>query len=201
MKRLLDPNRPVGFESRKAYAARCASGFWDRYLRGPTVVDVGFRGGIADAVPIVDGAVGIELGSPGYDGFNLPFADGTVDAVYCSHVLEHLERPVAYLREWFRTLRTGGHLLLFVPSAFLYERRLTVPPSRWSPEHRRSYTPATLLMTVEAALRPNSYRIRHLADEDAGYDYGLPPTVHPQGCLEICLVIEKIQPPAWEVEP
>lgn len=61
MSRILDPYRPVGFESRKVYAQRCANGFWNRYL-GPVVVDVGYRGGDPYAVPIVQDALGVEPG-------------------------------------------------------------------------------------------------------------------------------------------
>ena len=201
MNRIHNPHRLVGYESRKAYAARCASGFWDRWLDGPLVLDIGYRGATFNAAPIVDCAVGIELDFPGYDGFHLPFGDGEVDAVHASHVLEHVTPPEAYLHEWFRVLRVGGHLVLFVPHAFLYERRLTVPPSRWSPEHKFALTPASLLQLVEGALEPNTYRVRHLADNDAGYDYGIPATVHPVGGLEIECVLQKITPPEWKVEP
>ena len=88
-----------------------------------------------------------------------------------------------------------------MPHAYLYERRLTVSPSQWSHEHLRSYTPAKLLAEIETALQPNTYRLRHLSDEDEGYDYALPPDVHPTGCLEILCVIQRIAPPAWKVEP
>lgn len=196
-----DPNRLVGRESRKAYAARCASGFWTRFLAGPVVLDIGYKGGEPDAVPILEHAVGIELGYPGYDDLRLPWPDGSVDAVHASHVLEHVSPPEGYLREWFRVLRIGGHLVLTVPHAFLYERRLTVPPSRWSSEHLRSYTPASLLAETERALPANSYRVRLLRDEDLGYRYDLPPDAHPVGCLEIVLVLQKILPPEWSVEP
>jgi len=192
--------RRVGFESAKAYEARIASGFWDRYVTGDNVVDVGYRGGIPDALPICEGALGVELGDLGYDGLRLPVLDGWAHAVYASHILEHVFPPEDYLREWFRATRVGGHVIILVPSAFLYERRLTVPPSRWSPEHLFSVTPATLLDMVERALEPNSYRIRHLADNDAGYDYALPPSIHPTGCLEIELVLQKIKKPTWNVE-
>ena len=195
------PDRFVGFESRKAYARRCAEGFWDRYAAGPNIVDVGYRGGVAGSLPLCDGALGVDIGSPGYNGFDLPVPDGWADAVHASHVLEHVMPADEYLREWFRALRVGGHMILFVPSAYLYERRLTVPPSRWSPEHLCSFTPATLMDMVERTLAPNSYRVRHLADNDAGYDYSLPVDVHPVGGLEIEIVIQKITPPSWSVEP
>ncbi len=47
----------------------------------------------------------------------LPFADEEIDAVYHSHVLEHLEPEVAraLLRECFRVLRPGGTLRIAVP--------------------------------------------------------------------------------------
>lgn len=197
---VLDPRRPVGFESRKAYAYRCAR-FWLEHLRETNVIDIGYRGGISDAVPIIAGAMGVELDTPGYDGFHLPVEGGWAWTVHASHVLEHVAPPEDYLREWFRALRVGGTMILFVPSAYLYERRLTVPPSRFSPEHLRSYTPGSLLAEIERALPPNSYRVRHLADNDMGYDYSLPIDMHPVGCLEIELVLEKITPPAWQVEP
>lgn len=193
-------DRNVGRESAKAFGARWQEGFWTRYLSGAVVLDIGYRGGDG-AVPILPHAVGIEVGDPNYDGLRLPYADMTVDAVHASHVLEHVPDQVASLREWFRVLKIGGTLVLFVPSAYLYERRLTVPPSLWSGEHLRAYTPSTLLRDVETALAPNIYRVEHLADRDDGYDYDLPPTVHPTGCLEIELVIRRRVPPAWTVEP
>lgn len=215
-----DPNRPVGYESRKAYARRCANGFWDRFIKGQLILDIGFRGGVGNAVPIVEGAIGIEQDGfaidpqtshpvimdllarrERYDGLHLPFENGTIDTVHASHLLEHVPFPDEHLKEWFRALRVGGTVILMVPSAFLYERRLTVPPSRFSPEHLRSYTPADLLLEIERALEPNTYRIRYMEDEDMGYDYGLAADVHPVGGLEIVCVIEKITPPAWRVEP
>ena len=165
------------------------------------MIDIGFRGGVHDALPIVDGAYGIEQHSPGYDGLHLPFESGEVDCVHSSHVLEHLDDRPAYLREWHRVLRIGGTIITFVPHAYLYERRLTVPPSKWSGAHLCSFTPASLLKLVESSLPPNSYRVRHLADADTGYDYDLSSDQHPRGELEIELVLEKIKQPSWSVEP
>jgi len=199
--RVYDPFRNVGFESGKAYARRCRDGFWDRHAPGQDILDIGFRGGTPHAVPILEGAIGVELNYPGYDGFTLPFADGSIDTVHSSHVLEHVADDIYSLRDWHRVLRTGGTIVCFVPHAHLYERRLTVPPSRWSGEHLRCYTPQTLLRAVEQAFAPNTYRVRHLADCDTGYRYDLSPDQHPEGCLEIELVIERIAPPAWRVEP
>ena len=47
----------------------------------------------------------------------LPFGDGTVDAVYHSHLLEHLDAGAAraFLGECFRILRPGGTIRIAVP--------------------------------------------------------------------------------------
>ncbi|MEI6212358.1 MAG: class I SAM-dependent methyltransferase, partial [bacterium] len=156
----IDLDRRVGKESQKMFAQRCVSGFWERYITGPAVVDVGYRGGVWDALPIVPSAVGIDLDTPGYDGLHLPYDDYSMDAVHSSHVLEHVRDASESLQEWFRVLKVGGHLITFVPHAHLYERRMSLP-SQWSNEHLRILSPARLLEVVEDALEPNSYRIRY----------------------------------------
>jgi len=162
------------------------------------VLDVGFRGHTEGVVPIVEGAIGVDLDYPGYDGRTLPFDDGSQDAVFSSHCLEHIADHLNAIRDWFRVIRVGGHVITAVPHAHLYERQRR-PPSRWNQDHKRFYTPASLLAEFEAALRPNSYRIRFLEENDEGYAYQTPPEKHPSGCYEIVLVLEKIQPPTWTI--
>ncbi len=190
--------RPVGRESRMSFDAKIDSGFWTRFVTGPAVLDIGFQGDdtVGGVVPILPGAIGVDTDYPGYDGRTLPFAGGSQDAVYSSHCLEHISDYIKPIQEWHRVVRVGGHIITVVPSAHLYERRRRVP-SRWNPDHRRVYTPASLLAEFEAALSANSYRVRHLMENDAGYQYVLPPHVHAEGCHEIELVIEKIVPPDW----
>jgi SAM-dependent methyltransferase len=48
----------------------------------------------------------------------LPVADGSVDVVLCTQVIEHIPEPVPVLREIFRVLRSGGTLILSVPAIF-----------------------------------------------------------------------------------
>lgn len=50
------------------------------------------------------------------------FADNSFDAVFSSHVLEHMVDMQAALNEWSRVIKPGGHLCLYVPSANLYPK-------------------------------------------------------------------------------
>ena len=83
-----------------------------------------------------------------------------------------------------------------VPSQALYEKKLALP-SRWNADHKRMYTPASLMASFETALAVNSYRLRHLRENEGDYDYAIPPESHAHGPYEIELVIEKIRPPTW----
>jgi SAM-dependent methyltransferase len=168
-------------------------------LTGPAVLDIGFKGHIDDAVPIIEGAIGVDTDYPGYDGRILPFHTESQDAVYSSHCLEHIPDYVIAIQEWYRVTKVGGHIITVVPSALLYERRRRMP-SPWNYTHVRCYTCTSLLNEFEVALAPNSYRIRHLAENDAGYNYDMPADEHPCGCYEIELVIEKIKRPSWHVD-
>jgi SAM-dependent methyltransferase len=190
----------VGTESNKTIAAKYQDGFVSRYLSGANILDIGYRGYLHEATPIVPQAIGVDLEYPGYDGKTLPFGDGTQDAVYSSHCLEHIEDYVGALREWHRVLRIGGFLVISVPHQFLYEKKFALP-SRWNRDHKRFYTPASLMSEVEAALAPNTYRLRHLIDNDLHFNYSIPPERHSGGCYEIEMVLEKIREPAWKIIP
>lgn len=199
-------------ESAKNFQRRLDSGFFGKYCAGEVVLDVGYKGGsvalldgnvvhgTAEPRPVLPHAVGVDLDYPGYDGATLPFADESVDTVYSSHMLEHVRCHAAVLCDWWRVLKRGGHMVIIVPHKFLYERA-SRPPSRWNSDHRRFYSPAILLATIEEVMPPNSYRVRHLCDNDAGYDYRRGAEDHPVGAYEIECVLQKIREPSWTLAP
>ena len=186
----------VGEEARKNFQDWIDSGFYETFLAGEKVLDIGFAGYIDDVHPITPSAIGIGLDYPGYDGRTLPFEDGSQDAVFASHCLEHIEDYRASLADWFRVIRVGGYLIITVPHQYLYERNLRLP-SRFNLDHRRLYTPASLLREVEESLDSLCYRVRILQDNDKDFDYSIPPKKHAVGCYEIILVLEKLPRPEW----
>lgn len=186
--------RRIGHESAKTYIANVQSGFFDKYLSGCKILEIGHRGA-EGTQPTIKHAIGVDVDYPGYDGIRLPFDEASQDAVYSSHCLEHIDDDVNAIRDWFRVIKIGGYLVLTVPHQFLYEKRKVLNHAFTS--HKRFYTPAKLVEMIEAALAPNSYRLRSLRDNDMFYDYSINPNNHAVGCYEIELVLQKIEPPYW----
>lgn len=82
---------------------------------GSLCVSVG--GGPARAHPRL---VNVNIGPfPGVDvvgdAHHLPYADGSVDAIFCEAVLEHLERADVAVAEMRRVLRSGGQVFAATP--------------------------------------------------------------------------------------
>ena len=185
-----DYNRRVGEESLKTYKDKIDNGFFDKYMSGRGL-DIGYAGYIPNARPILDNAIGITLDYPGYDGVTLPFLDGVLDFIYSSHVLEHIQDRLSVMREWFRVLKPGGYIICVVPHRDLYEKKL-IKPSLFNEDHKVFYTPSSLLLEFEKNLPYNSFRVRHLQDNDKGHDYSQLPEEHSKGEYEIELVIQKL---------
>lgn len=64
-------------------------------------------------------------------------ADQTFDFVHSSHCLEHLVDPIEGLKNWFRILKPGGHLIVTVPEEDMYEQGQF--PSTWNTDHKWTF--------------------------------------------------------------
>jgi len=182
--------------SAPAGAYRPISEFVRRCLDGERVLDIGYKGSRTEPMPIVPHATGVDLDFPGYDGVHLPFPDCSQDTVFASHCLEHIEDYRSALSDWYRVVKTSGHLIIMVPHQHLYERK-AVPPSRWTGDHKRFYTPRSLLTEIDETLPLGSWRLRSLRDVDDGFDYSAGVDQHAMGLSEIEAVIQRISAPSW----
>ena len=86
------------------------------------------------------GTVGVDIVPlPGVDivadlNTGLPFGDGTVDAIYTSHTLEHVDNFVGVMEELWRICRPDALVHIWVPHA-------SCPFATWiDPTHRRGMT-------------------------------------------------------------
>lgn len=110
------------------------------FLNGPRGLDLGVH-----AEKITPTAVGVDR-NPAAPAVNvildvtlpLPWSDGYFDWVFSSHCLEHLPQPpAAILPEWWRVVRRGGVLALYLPHKNLY--RSTTPSTIMSSAPNRSW--------------------------------------------------------------
>jgi SAM-dependent methyltransferase len=65
------------------------------------------------------------------DAHRLPYADGSVDRIYCSAVMEHLYDPPRAVREMLRVLKPGGEA---------YVRTPFLQPYHGYPHHYQNFT-------------------------------------------------------------
>lgn len=66
--------------------------------------------------------------------------DHSYFTVFASHILEYLDDPVEGVRNWYRILMSGGHLIICVPHRDLYERKKELP-SCWNGDHKHFWLP------------------------------------------------------------
>lgn len=151
-------------------------------VRGPRVLNVGVGYGVwcAGLAPLVQTAgfevTGVDTDAslidalqPRFPGVryvvsraeDLADPDG-FDTIVASHLLEHVDDPVALLRHWRTLLRPGGRVLVVVPNATSAHRRLGVAMGLLSAVtdlndgdrmlgHQRVYTEDSLRADVGAA--------------------------------------------------
>lgn len=60
------------------------------------------------------------------------------DFVHSSHCLEHLNDPIEGIKNWFRVVKEGGHLIVTIPDEDLYEQG--VFPSTFNKDHKWTFT-------------------------------------------------------------
>jgi len=66
------------------------------------------------------------------------FADASMDFVFSSHLLEHIQDYKAALKEWWRVLRVGGRLVLYLPHKEHYPN---VGEKGANPDHKHDFVP------------------------------------------------------------
>lgn len=75
--------------------------------------------------------INIDLGS--IDALRI-FSDGAFDYVFSSHLLEDFTATEAVLKEWWRVIRQGGHLLLYGPDPDYYPK---IGTAGANPNHKK----------------------------------------------------------------
>lgn len=75
------------------------------------------------------------------------FASGSMDFVFSSHLLEHIHDTRKTLKEWWRVLRNGGYLVLYLPHKELYPN---IGQPGANPDHKHDFLPADVIEHMRA---------------------------------------------------
>lgn len=75
------------------------------------------------------------------------FATDSMDFVFSSHALEDLEDTVGALTEWWRVIKPGGHLVLYLPHADFYPN---VGQPGANPDHAHDFRPHDIIRAMRA---------------------------------------------------
>ena len=156
---------PQGFESRKIKY------LLPRYTRG-RVLEIGC--GMEKAYPHFIGYdSGHHFGKGAADitgdAADLSmFADESFDAVFSSHVLEHMVDMQAALDEWCRVIKPGGFLCLYVPSANLYPK--CGEPGA-NPDHKHDIYPGDVELMLDDS--PYWFAQEECEERGEGIEYSL----------------------------
>ncbi len=180
-------------ETHKAHARRLRERFFEKYCRGRGL-DVGYGG---DAIAANAEGWDFEHGDAqrlrGLD-------DASFDFVYSSHLLEHLSDCELALKNWWRVLKPGGYLILYLPHRDLYEKKTRLP-SRFNDDHKHFFLPDRDDPPDTLGLVPLLRRTLpelHLIDcRTCDEDYVDPgPTLESTGEFSIELISQKLGAPS-----
>ena len=125
----------------------------------------------------------------------LGIKEATYDFVYSSHTIEHLPYPAEGLKNWFRVVKPGGYLIIYLPHRDLYEKKKYLP-SRFNPTHTHFFLidkddpPDTLGMIPLIERTITNYEIIYIKECSEGHTI-LDPLIHSDGEYSIEIVVRK----------
>jgi SAM-dependent methyltransferase len=181
--------RPVTYgETAKARQRRTREGFFTSYCSGKGL-DIGYGGDL-----VCESARGWDA-EHGDAQQLADVPDELYDYVYSSHTLEHMISPEEAVKNWWRVVRRGGYLILYIPHRDLYEKKTTLP-SRWNTDHKhyflldRDEEPCTLGVLPLLARSINGYSIIYARECSEGNTL-VDPLIQSTGEYSIEVVLKK----------
>lgn len=96
------------------------------------------------------------------------FADSAIDNVFSSHLLEHIQDWHIALREWFRVVKVGGHLVLYLPHADLYPN---IGEYGSNPDHKHDFRPQDIIEVCRLIFPDWTLLENQVRDQDDEYSF------------------------------
>lgn len=96
------------------------------------------------------------------------FADESMDFVFSSHVLEHMEDMGNTLAEWWRVIRPGGYLVLYLPHKDFYPN---IGQSGANPDHKHDFVPTDISAVMSSLRDSGCWKILENEERNEGDEY------------------------------
>jgi len=93
------------------------------------------------------------------------FGSASMDFVYSSHLLEHIEDHESALKEWWRLVKPGGHLVLYLPHRDLYPR---IGTKGANPDHKHDFAPEDIVTVMKGL---GGWDLLRNEDRNGGQEY------------------------------
>lgn len=93
-------------------------------------------------------------------------ASQSCDAVFSSHLLEHIQDHVAALKEWWRLIKPNGHLILYLPHRDLYPK---IGEEGANPDHKHDFVEQDVIDAMSFA----SYDLIRCEKRDQDDEYSM----------------------------
>ncbi len=187
----LKGKRPfVPGETSKAETRRKREDFFEKFLQGEGL-DIGFGGDL-----VLPNANGWDF-EHGDAQYLKTIRDGKYDFVYSSHTLEHMKDPAVALKNWYRVLKKGGYLILYIPHRDLYEKKKTLP-SKFNPNHTAFYlidrdeAPDTIGIVPLIQRNLKNFEIVYAKECSEGY-HEINSEIQSKGEYSIEIVLKKLE--------
>ncbi len=96
------------------------------------------------------------------------FGDGAFDTVFSSHTLEHIEDHESALAEWWRLVKVGGYLILYLPHKDLYPN---IGDPDGNPDHKHDFVELDIVEAMQRVAPDWSLLVSEKRDQLREYSF------------------------------
>lgn len=93
------------------------------------------------------------------------FSSCSMDFVYSSHTLEHIQDYKGALKEWWRLVKQGGYLILYLPHKDFYPN---IGQDGANPDHKHDFVPQDIIDAM-----PHGWDLAECQERNQGCEYSM----------------------------